>query len=79
MMKYLYPFLFFTAFTYSGFTAANPVNSLLSEYRQQGATTFSAEAGKQLWLTPFTDKETGKDRDCTHCHTSNLKNTGKHI
>ena len=78
-MKYLYTFLIFTSVVHSSFAYASPVDSLLSEYRQQDATSFSAEAGKQLWLKSFPDKKTGKNRDCTNCHTSDLKNTGKHI
>jgi len=57
--------------------AANPVvDELLAKYRLQGADAFSAEAGKNLWNQEFTRK--GKIRQCSTCHTDDLRNSGKH-
>jgi hypothetical protein len=58
--------------------ADNAVNQLLTQYRSQGADTFSAEAGKTLWHQEFTHKKTGKIRQCTTCHTGDLRSDGKH-
>jgi len=56
----------------------NPVDELLAKYRLQGADAFSAEAGKILWHQEFTHKKTGKIRQCSTCHTDDLRNSGKH-
>jgi hypothetical protein len=45
---------------------------LLQEYRGSGIGVFSDEKGKQLW----TGDNNG--RSCTTCHTSSVKNSGKH-
>jgi len=58
--------------------AVNPVDKLLTKYRLQGADAFSAEAGKRLWNQKFTHKRTGKIRQCTTCHTNDLRSGGKH-
>lgn len=58
---------------------ATVVDDLLTEYRATGVETFSAEAGKTLWSQEFIDVETGKVRQCTTCHTADLRNEGKHI
>ncbi|MBE9562613.1 MAG: DUF1924 domain-containing protein [Proteobacteria bacterium] len=57
---------------------ATPVDELLTEYRSTGIETFSAETGKTLWSQEFTDSKTGKIRQCTTCHTDDLRNEGKH-
>ncbi len=57
---------------------ATPVDDLLAEYRAEGIETFSAEAGKVLWSQEFIDTKTGKIRQCTTCHTNDLRNEGKH-
>jgi len=56
--------------------AVNTVDELLAKYRLQGADAFSAEAGKKLWNQEFTRK--GKIRQCSTCHTDDLRNSGKH-
>ncbi|MCK5876696.1 MAG: DUF1924 domain-containing protein [Candidatus Marithrix sp.] len=58
---------------------ATPVDDLLAEYRSAGIETFSEEAGKTLWSQEFTDAKTGKIRQCTTCHTADLRNEGKHV
>ena len=54
------------------------VDNLLAEYRTKGAENFKAEAGKNLWFQEFTEAKTGKIRQCTTCHTNDLRNAGKH-
>jgi hypothetical protein len=58
--------------------ATNAVDELLAEYRSLGAGDFSADAGKTLWFQEFTNAKTGKIRQCTTCHTNDLRNKGKH-
>lgn len=58
--------------------ATDAVDLLLAEYRSLGAANFSVEAGKQLWLQEFIDEKSGKIRQCTSCHTDNLRQVGKH-
>lgn len=58
---------------------AAPVDELLQQYQQQGASAPSAAAGKQLWEQPFTDPKSGKTRQCSTCHGSDLSQKGKHV
>jgi mono/diheme cytochrome c family protein len=58
--------------------ATAAVDELLAQYRSAGATEFSAEAGKTLWLQEFKDAKSEKVRQCATCHTDNLRNKGKH-
>jgi ribosomal protein S17 len=60
-------------------SATDAVNKLLAEYQSKGAGAFSEEAGKALWIQEFTDKKTSKIRQCTTCHTDDLRNGGKHV
>ena len=54
------------------------VDELLTEYRAEGgATEFSAEIGKKFWSQEFTKGD--KVRQCSNCHTEDLRNEGKHI
>lgn len=56
--------------------ATEAVEQLLADYRQQGASDFSAEAGKTLFFKEF--KANGTVRQCITCHTDNLTQQGKH-
>jgi len=59
--------------------ATEAVDKLLAEYSTVlVAENFSAEAGKSLFFQEFTDEKTGKIRQCTTCHTDDLRNAGKH-
>lgn len=58
--------------------AATPVDELLSAYRQQGATNFSAAAGKTFWNQAVRPGSAATDRSCATCHTSDVRQTGKH-
>jgi len=53
-------------------SATDVINNLQQEYSQRGADTFSAERGKQLW------QQDHNGRSCTNCHSSSVKNVGKH-
>lgn len=59
--------------------ATEAVDNFLAKYRTQGAENFDAEAGKDLWFQEFTNAKTGKIRQCTTCHTDDLRNAGKHV
>ena len=58
--------------------ATTAVDELLSTYRQQGATNFSATAGKRFWNQTTRPVGASRDRSCASCHTSDLHQTGKH-
>lgn len=58
--------------------AATPVDELLSEYRQQGASNFSAVAGKTLWNQAVRPRGANSDRSCTSCHTRDARQNGRH-
>lgn len=57
---------------------ADAVSGLEAEYQSQGAGPFSATAGAALWEKKFIDARSGDERSCTTCHTSDLKQQGKH-
>ena len=58
--------------------AATPVDELLSTYRQQGATNFNAAAGKAFWNQAVRPSGASTERSCASCHTSDLRQNGKH-
>ena len=62
----------------SATVAAAPVDDLLTTYRQQGATDFSASAGKAFWNQSVRTAGNNSERSCASCHTSNLRQSGKH-
>lgn len=62
----------------SSVLATSAIEPLLQEYRQQGAGSASAESGKKLWNQKFISAKTGQPRSCATCHTSNVKQFGKH-
>ena len=57
--------------------AATAVDQLLREYQSQGASLFNADQGKLFWNKKSTAR-TGESRSCSTCHTSNVKQYGKH-
>lgn len=57
--------------------AGNISQQLLQEYATAGQA-FSASTGKAAWTTEHQDAKSGKLRSCSTCHTSNLKQSGKH-
>jgi len=52
--------------------ATEVTKELQQQYLQDGAKTFSAQKGKELW------ESNNNGRSCTTCHTSSVKNQGKH-
>lgn len=58
--------------------ATSAVDTLLSEYRQQGAKNFSATHGKVLWNQAMRPHGASKERSCASCHTSNVHQNGRH-
>ncbi len=60
------------------YAQADPVSELEAEYHAQGAGNFSAAAGEALWNKTFVDAKKGDKRSCTTCHTTDLKQSGKH-
>jgi len=60
------------------YVQADAVSELVVKYQSQGAGPFSAAAGEVLWNKGFVDAKKGDKRSCTTCHTTDLKQTGKH-
>jgi hypothetical protein len=60
------------------YAQADAVSELEVEYQANGAGNFSASKGEALWNKTFIDPTKGDERSCTSCHTTNLKQPGKH-
>jgi hypothetical protein len=60
------------------YAQAGAVSELEAEYQAQGAGNFSASVGEALWNKTFIDAKKGDKRSCTTCHTTDLKQPGKH-
>ncbi len=71
--------LFCSVFSTSSFALNTTVEQLLENYRQQGAGSFDGKAGEVLWQQSFKDTKTGKLRNCSNCHTEDLRSSGKHV
>ena len=66
--------------SYQSVYATEAVDNSLKKYQSEGAGAFSKEAGEALWVQEFThEKSGGKIRQCSACHTDNLRNGGKHV
>lgn len=52
--------------------ATDVTKELQQKYITQGAVAFSAQRGQKLW------ESDNNGRSCTTCHTTSVKNTGKH-
>ncbi|HED12417.1 MAG TPA: DUF1924 domain-containing protein [Gammaproteobacteria bacterium] len=59
--------------------STSAVSQLQSKYQAAGAGPFTAAAGQAFWNTKHNNSKVGKQRDCTGCHTKNLKSMGKHV
>lgn len=73
--KIIIPIIFFLS---SQAVSANAVDTMFSEYKQNGATNISDKQGEALWTKTFQNNKKGQLRSCATCHTANLKKTGKH-
>ncbi len=63
------------------FVQADVIQERLDAYKAEGASSFSAEAGKKMWtqVIPFEKKgELFKDRSCATCHNADPTTPGKH-
>ena len=58
--------------------ASTAVDELLASYRQQGASGFSAAAGKSFWNQSVSRNGIDRTRSCATCHTSDVHQYGKH-
>ena len=79
-MNYPFTLILILSLSSSSVFAENAtVEQLLESYRQQGANNFDSKAGEKLWHQSFKYTKTGKLRNCTNCHTKDLRKPGKHI
>ena len=58
---------------------ADALNDIYMEYKQQGVTETSEQAGEALWNKKFKDPKTEQLRSCTTCHGADLTQVGKHV
>lgn len=58
--------------------ATTAVDDLLASYRQQGASNFSAAAGKRFWNQATRPAGANTDRSCASCHTNDVRQNGRH-
>ena len=72
------PFLLMALGMITNQAIADTVDERLATYQAEGATTFSAERGKDMWFKEYASAEDGKMRSCTSCHTNNVRVNGKH-
>lgn len=61
------------------YVQADAITELQAKYKAKGAGAFSAVVGEALWNKSFTDAKSGKQRNCTTCHTADLTKPGKHV
>ena len=61
------------------YAQANAISELEADYQSQGAGPFNAANGKGLWEKNVIDSKTGKNRNCSNCHSSDLTKQGKHV
>ena len=55
------------------------IDTLLKEYQQAGADTFSAASGKALWMETHSAQKKPQKRSCTSCHAINPLDAGQHV
>lgn len=58
--------------------ASAAVEQLLQEYQAKGASQLSAEKGQTFWNQKFSSSRANQERSCSTCHTTNVKQYGKH-
>lgn len=58
--------------------AADAVAERLVVYESDGATDFSAERGKQMWVEQFSQPNGKRPRSCATCHTDDPTAVGMH-
>ena len=58
--------------------AGSAVDTLLQEYRAQGATAFDGELGARLWQQSFDHDGQPGPRQCASCHTADPRQSGEH-
>ncbi len=63
---------------YASAALASPATDAeFAQFKAEGASTFSAEHGKQAWTKEVTSKE-GDKRSCTSCHDADPTKPGRH-
>ncbi|MEZ5511827.1 MAG: DUF1924 domain-containing protein [Gammaproteobacteria bacterium] len=77
MTSRVFAWMLMAALATPAFSGQQLIEQLQSQYRNQGATTFTAERGKQLWEQQITNKQ-GEQRACTSCHGIDPRQSGQH-
>lgn len=77
-MNYKHAMIFCGALAFAPLASATPATDAeFAQFKKEGATKFSAEAGKQNWTKEVASSE-GDKRSCTSCHDADLTKPGKH-
>jgi cytochrome c553 len=70
--------LFWTLLFFSTLVLASSASdAAFTQFKADGASSFSAEHGKQGWTKEVVSKE-GEKRSCTTCHDPDITKPGKH-
>lgn len=71
--------LFITALlTIPAMAHSGAIETLLDQYRQEGAAQFSATQGQSRWEQVRQTDAGGGQRSCNDCHGTDLRQVGKH-
>lgn len=77
-MKKIHALIFcFTLAAPAAALASQATDAEFAQFKKEGASTFSADAGKKNWTKEVASKE-GDKRSCTSCHDADLTKPGKH-
>jgi len=57
--------------------AGSAIPTMMDKYKAEGASNFSAAAGKKMWSQEFVSED-GDKRSCATCHGTDLTKAGKH-
>jgi cytochrome c553 len=77
-MKFKTMMLFSVSLLVSPMVWATPAtDTLMAQYKSDGAATFDAERGKKAWTKEVKNAE-GETGSCTTCHGNDLSKQGKH-
>jgi hypothetical protein len=59
-------------------SANDVVAALLKQYEKQGASRFAAASAQAMWTKSFEQPKSGEKRQCSTCHSEDLRRPGKH-
>lgn len=72
-------FILLLSLSQPAFAGNEVVQTLLNQYRSEGASQFNANKGKSMWQEQHVQKKSGQSVSCATCHTTNIRKAGEHI